>query len=67
MPNNKEPQVTKPRGREIRNGISHKCATGRCNDCSSMRCTHDCGHGIEQERIVKRSDTPRHINQGRAN
>jgi hypothetical protein len=32
MPNNKEPQVTKPRGREIQNGISHKCATGRCND-----------------------------------
>jgi hypothetical protein len=33
------------RGRNLPNGISHKCATGRCKDCTALRCQHDCGHG----------------------
>jgi hypothetical protein len=37
---------TKERGRDLAgDGISYKCRTGRCQDCTAMKCTHDCGHG----------------------
>lgn len=36
----------KERGRELKgDGISQKCRTGRCQDCTAMKCKHDCGHG----------------------
>lgn len=42
------PRPGEPKGRELKgDGISQKCRTGQCRECTALRCQHDCGHGLE--------------------
>lgn len=42
--------MTRQRGRELKNGISSKCAAGQHGHCTAMKCQCKCGHGLANEK-----------------